>query len=271
MATSTLRAQTPAVLYHHFRRPMPYSIMQNLQSRQREIILCGKKAGAQSDVLLLLEHQPVYTLGKRRTEMSDEEVERLRRLGAEIVKTERGGLITFHGPGQLVGYPILDLNGRNEGMPSLGMECQLPTRTYVHLISTFLYDLLRSLPTPVHTIPPSTEDNVGLFVTPTSKIASIGIQLQRRITSHGFALNVSSDVEPWFRNIVACGLEGVSATSISREAGREVRVEDIVPTALTEFERTFGRRMLPLVDNAEEEIVELVRETEQRADVMTSS
>ncbi|KDN51298.1 lipoyltransferase [Tilletiaria anomala UBC 951] len=174
---------------------------------------------ATTDIFLLLQHSPVFTEGRRGGEYAqtpEEEAaiaKRFAEIGADYHVTKRGGLITFHGPGQLVGYPILDLSVMN-----------LSTRCYVDKIQTSISNLLHSSPYNLATVPPP-EDHTGVWVDTSHKITSIGIQVRHRITSHGFALNVEADVLKWFGWIVACGIKGKGMTCIQREIALRVQRE----------------------------------------------
>ncbi|KAF9166914.1 hypothetical protein DFQ26_006441 [Actinomortierella ambigua] len=156
-----------------------------------------------NDVLLLVEHTPVYTNGRRNRgnkAVSPEEVQRLQSLGADYVETLRGGEITYHGPGQLVAYPILDIK-----------QADLSVRCYVSYLEKAIIATSASLG-----ITAKTTEHTGVWVTDTKKLAAIGVHVQRYITSHGLALNCSTDLR-FFNNIVACGLTGKQTTSITKE------------------------------------------------------
>lgn len=158
-------------------------------------------AGELPHTLLLLEHPPVYTFGKRGGEsllLRPPDV--LRRAGAEIVPTDRGGLVTFHGPGQLVGYPILHL-------PSLGLGL---TDYIARLLESMVFALGQLGLTAAASM-----ERPGIWIKE-RKIGAVGVRLRDGGTYHGFALNVSTDLR-WFDNIVACGLHGVETTSLARE------------------------------------------------------
>jgi len=174
---------------------------------------------AGDDVLLLLEHPPVYTLGRAADP---------RFLGAAagggvpIVQTSRGGQVTYHGPGQLVGYPILDLRAH---------RCDV--RWYVQQLEAVLVDALGLLGV-------AGERRLGApgVWTRAGKVASIGIAIRRWVTWHGFALNVDVDLAA-FERITPCGLEGVTMTSLATE-GVRVGVEDVATVVRDEFVRVFG-------------------------------
>ena len=175
------------------------------------------------DVLLLLEHNPVVTLG--RTTRGEH---LLRSEGIDVVEVERGGDVTFHGPGQLVGYPILDLNGYR---PDL--------HWYLRTLEQALIDALGVLAIPADRNPGLT----GVW-TRGRKIASIGIHVKQWVTWHGFALNVTTDLAS-FDRIVPCGIPGVVMTSVARErdgAGTPDAAlwEETVRAVVRGFESAFG-------------------------------
>lgn len=171
--------------------------------------------------MLLLQHSPVYTVGLRSKEYTADEEARLRSLGADFVRSNRGGLITFHGPGQLTVYPILHLPHMSRTL-----------KWYVCALERSVIRACRTLGVETHTSP-----YTGVWVSDTSKICAIGIQ-GRRVTTHGLALNCNTDLS-WFERIVPCGLEGKDVTSLSRELGRLVTVEEVVPTFLEAFKEVF--------------------------------
>lgn len=168
---------------------------------QRELRLARIDGTLASDTLLLVEHDPVYTLGRGTLASSlPIPVEALRARGADVVEIERGGDVTWHGPGQLVGYPIMHLSRHREDL-----------HWYLRAIEQSLIDALESLGLPGERIPGKT----GVW-TRGRKIASIGIHVKQWVTLHGFALNVEPDLS-WFETIVPCGIAGVVMTSVERE------------------------------------------------------
>lgn len=174
---------------------------------------------AHQDYLLLQEHTPVYTEGRRKGAKNaignDEEGKRLRALGADYIVAQRGGLITFHGPGQIVGYPILDIARMKN----------LSTRCYVDKMQTCFRDLLQDR-FQIQTVPPP-DEATGVWTDEMHKILSIGIQVRQRITSHGFALNVKAQpLLSWFKQIVACGIVGKHMTSVERQLALNIRQEE---------------------------------------------
>lgn len=170
---------------------------------QRRLRLARLDGTLPHDLLLLVEHAPVYTLGRgTRATSLPESLEALRAHGAEVVEIERGGDVTWHGPGQLVGYPILHLAQHREDL-----------HWYLRTLEQALIDSLASLGLAAGREPGKT----GVW-TGGRKIASIGIHVKQWVTLHGFALNVEPDLA-WFRHIVPCGLDGVDMTSVARELG----------------------------------------------------
>ncbi|MFG2245606.1 lipoyl(octanoyl) transferase LipB [Spirillospora sp. NPDC048823] len=162
------------------------------------------------DTVLLLEHQPVYTAGKR-TEPLDRP---FGDPGAPVIDVDRGGKITWHGPGQLTGYPIVRLPDPKDVVG------------YVRLLERMMMDVCVELGLETATV----EGASGLWVpgAPNRKIGSIGIRVARGVTMHGFMLNCDNDMG-WFDKIVPCGIRDVGSTSLSRELGRDVPVAEVVP------------------------------------------
>jgi lipoyl(octanoyl) transferase len=182
------------------------------------------------DTLILLEHPPVFTAGKRwdPTHMVWAE-EAMRAAGAEFHVVDRGGSVTFHGPGQLVGYPIVDLGP--------GRDVAAYVRRLEEMIiraggEAGIAGLGRS---PV---------NAGVWAD-ARKVCAIGVRVARaRVTLHGFALNCTTDLS-WYDAIVPCGLADHGVTSLSELAVRAVTVEEMVPRIVREFEALFSRQLRP--------------------------
>ena len=168
--------------------------------------------GSREDTLLLLEHEAVYTAG-RRTDPLERPLD-----GTPVVDVDRGGKITWHGPGQLVGYPILKL-----GEP-------IDVISYVRSIEEALIRACGEFG--VH--PARVDGRSGVWFCGSGgggqdrKVGAIGIRVSRGVTMHGFALNCDCDLS-WFDSIVPCGIRDAGVTSLSREAGRQVSVADMVP------------------------------------------
>ncbi len=179
--------------------------------------------GAIPDTVLLLEHPPVITLG-RRADPGELHVP----AGAEvdIVETDRGGKSTFHGPGQLVCYPILDLSRHGEDV-----------KRYCRDLEEALIRTLGSVGVEATRI----DGLTGIWLTPPPrKIASIGIHVAKWVTTHGYALNVDLDPAPFTQWITACGLEDTAFTTIARELGRPVAVDEVRRPAAAALEAVFG-------------------------------
>ena len=172
--------------------------------------------------MLLLEHPPVITLG-RRTEEGELHVPD----GAEveIVETDRGGKSTYHGPGQLVCYPILDLTRHGQDV-----------KRYCRDLETALVNTLGAVGVEATRI----EGLTGIWVeSPPRKIASIGVHITKWVTTHGYALNVDLDPAPFTDWITACGLADASFTTVARELGRSVSVDELRPHAAAALEDLF--------------------------------
>jgi lipoyl(octanoyl) transferase len=182
--------------------------------------------GAIPDTVILLEHTPVITLG-RRSEPGELHVPD----GAdvEIVETDRGGKSTYHGPGQLVCYPILDLRRHGQDV-----------KRYCRDLEEALIRTLEPLGIGATRI----EGLTGIWLEdPPRKIASIGIHISKWITTHGYALNVDLDLAPFTEWITACGLEDTAFTTVARELGRPVAVDDVRTHAPAALEDVFGLQL----------------------------
>ena len=169
-----------------------------------------------NEFLILVEHDHVYTLGKSAN--SNNILNKV----CEIIKTERGGDVTYHGPGQLVAYPIINLKKRKIGVKS-----------YVKKIEELIIQTLGDFG--LKTNIPFKETGVWIE---DRKIASIGIHVSRGVTMHGLAINVNSDLS-YFDNIISCGIEGVKMTSLDKELGKKNRMNDIKKSLITHFNQIF--------------------------------
>jgi lipoyl(octanoyl) transferase len=170
--------------------------------------------GSRPDTVLLLEHPPVVTVGRR---TGDGELHLPQGVDVEVVETNRGGRSTYHGPGQLVGYPILDLNRHGRDVKRY---CRDLEEAVIRTLTAFGVEGTRI------------DGLTGVWLTPPSrKIASIGVHISRWVTTHGYALNVDLDPAPFTSWITACGLEDAAFTTMARELGREVTVDDVRPAA----------------------------------------
>ncbi|KZO92547.1 hypothetical protein CALVIDRAFT_520082 [Calocera viscosa TUFC12733] len=270
----------PPVLYHIFRTPLPYLPTLALQNQIHAWQLTLRKSlppssSQQPDILLLLQHRPVYTAGRREIEGKEVEASKLTRLGADWVKSDRGGLTTFHGPGQLVGYPLWDI-GRMGVRHSPSHSRSLSARCFVDKLE----DTLRQYLLLTHSIPTlNPSPSPGLFLSPTLKLASLGISIRHRLTSHGFSLNVTPEPIAWFGQIVACGLPGVSAGCMTDELAKAgwtggefaLPVESVAQGVAEAFGNRFGRGMRPLTREGLEgleggrEVCDAIRGLEEEA------
>jgi lipoyl(octanoyl) transferase len=174
--------------------------------RQREVHE-AVVAGDAPDTVLLLEHPPVFTAG-RRTEPSERPFD-----GTPVIDVDRGGKITWHGPGQLVGYPIVRL------------PRPLDVVAYVRAMEQLLIDVCAELGVGATRV----EGRTGVWLRdPDRKLAAIGVRVRRVVAMHGFALNCDPDLT-WFDRIVPCGIADAGVTSLSRELGRDVTVAEVLP------------------------------------------
>jgi lipoate-protein ligase B len=195
-----------------------------LATQQRRVQECRDDGEAR---LLLLEHPPTYTLGARGNAanlLADEA--RLQEIDAVVRRTDRGGDITYHGPGQLVGYPILDLRQWHEG-----------PRWYVNSLEQVLIETLAEYGIDGRRV----QGRPGVWAGE-SKIAAIGVRVSRGITSHGFALNVDPDLG-YFSHIVPCGLPDVTVTSMARELGDAPAMARVLNSITAAFGRVFEIEM----------------------------
>jgi lipoate-protein ligase B len=196
--------------------PIDYRAAAELQ----EELIERKRAGF-PDVLLLLEHPPVFTLGR-----AGKEAHLLDPGDIPVVRTRRGGDVTYHGPGQLVAYPLVDLRSRQ----------RRAVHRYLARLEEATIDALAAFGLAAERRPPWTGVWLGR-----RKIASIGIAVSRGITCHGAALNVNVDLGP-FRRIVPCGLAWAEVTSMERELGRTVSLAEVKREWRSSFQRRFGYR-----------------------------
>jgi lipoyl(octanoyl) transferase len=186
-------------------------------------------AGELPDTILFLEHPPVITLG-RRAEPGELHVPP--DAVVEICETDRGGKSTFHGPGQLVCYPILDLKRHGQDVQRY---CRDLEEALIGTLDAFGLDARRI------------DGLTGIWLSPPPrKIASIGVHISRWITTHGYALNVDLDPAPFTQWITACGLEGAAFTTMARELGRPLRVDDVRDAAVSAFDEVFDLELTPL-------------------------
>lgn len=199
---------------------VPYDLALKLQ----QALLSARAEGLIPDVLLLLQHPPAFTLGRFRGE---EDIivpqEQLTREGIDVFHTTRGGSITYHGPGQLIGYPVVNLKEKGLGV-----------RQYIWSLEEVVIMFLHNIDIQGHRV----ADHRGVWVGD-KKICSVGVNVSRGISTHGFALNVNNDLR-YFQYIRPCGLAGEVMTSVSELSGRSIELETIVSNTIHCFSKVFG-------------------------------
>jgi lipoyl(octanoyl) transferase len=201
---------------------VPYADARGLQRK----IERARQRGEIPDVLLLLEHPPVYTKGRRST--ADElpmGEDWYRGHGIDVVDTDRGGRVTYHGPGQLVGYPIVSLRPYGDDV-----------HDYIRRMERVIVGSLADWGIEAEFV----EGLTGVWTPERRKIGSIGVHVSRGVTTHGFAINVNNDLEP-FEWIVPCGIEACRMTSVSRELGRPQDLDSFATAVRDRFGEIYGR------------------------------
>jgi lipoyl(octanoyl) transferase len=189
--------------------------------------VAARKVGAISDTLLLVEHPHVYTLGRNaRQEHVLATRDQLEALGVEVFDTDRGGDVTYHGPGQLVGYPVLDLS---EHRRDLAWYMRSLEEVLVGVAQEFGVQAGRQ------------RGAAGVWVQ-NEKLAAMGVHVSRWITSHGFALNVNTDLS-YFAGIVPCGLRDKGVTSLEKLLGRAIEMDYVAEQVVNHFGKVFGLQM----------------------------
>jgi lipoyl(octanoyl) transferase len=211
----------------------------------QERLVAERKAGTVGDTLLLLEHPPVITLGRNAKQQNIvASREELSRRSVELFECNRGGDVTYHGPGQLVGYPIFNI---------LQMQPKLGAVDFVRRLEEVLIRTCADFGIATHRVKGMT----GVWTDPVSgrpttndqrptteaKIAALGIHISRGVTSHGFALNVNTDLSH-FELIVPCGIADKPVTSIARELGREVSFDSVADAVTRQFGSVFNSQVL---------------------------
>jgi lipoyl(octanoyl) transferase len=200
---------------------LPYSEGLALQRR----VKAARQKDAVGDVLLLLEHHPVYTRGRRSTaEELPMGAQWYEMQGIEVLDTDRGGRVTYHGPGQLVAYPIVSLKAYGDDV-----------HEYVRGLERVAIAALAEHGVEAGTV----EGLTGIWVGE-RKVGSIGVHVSRGVTTHGLAINVNNDLQP-FEWVVPCGIEGCRVTSLSRELGAEQDLAAFAATVAARYGDVFGR------------------------------
>lgn len=198
----------------------PYNQALDLQHR----LVAARREGRIEDVFILLEHPPVITLGRRGDEgniVASREL--LARLGIEVHRVERGGDVTYHGPGQLLGYPILDLRGHRQDVG-----------WYMHSLEEVLIRALADFGIEAGRL----EGRIGVWVGD-KNIAALGARIEEWITYHGFALNVSPDLSH-FDLIIPCGYKGIGVTSMEEVLGEAPEMREVRRSVAQRFSEVFG-------------------------------
>jgi lipoyl(octanoyl) transferase len=193
----------------------------------------AKRAAAGEESLLLLEHDPVFTLGRN---ASEHDVlitpQRREELGIALRESDRGGKVTYHGPGQLVGYPILNLAPDRKDVKRFVRDLE---EVLIRSLAGFGIRAERS---------PVRERVTSVWVG-NDKIAAIGIHIARWVTTHGFALNVTNEPLPRFAGIVPCGITDGGVTTMERLLGRPVALAELLDPIRARFSDVFGREIIP--------------------------
>lgn len=235
---------------------LDYATALRLQLRLVEL----RKDGRVGDVLLLLEHSPVITLGRNANAANVvASPEQLAEHGVGIFECDRGGDVTFHGPGQLVGYPIFDLRGfpsADEKRGTLGVveyvrrleevlirtcaDFGIPTKRIAGLTGVWTAPNHGGPDAPVRAVERRSTESL---VPDEAKIAAIGVHISRGVTSHGFALNVNIDLS-YFNLIVPCGISSKPVASMARELGKEFLLQEVAHSISRNFGVVFGSQML---------------------------
>lgn len=201
---------------------VPYRPTWELQDELAE----QRRARRTGDRLLLLEHFPVYTIGRGGDETNMLATpERLRELGAELIRIDRGGDVTFHGPGQIVAYPIVELREA------------LDLRRYVRTLEAAIIATAARFGVTGARL----EGHPGIWVDGARKLAAIGVRVKRGVTTHGLALNVNTDLR-WFDEMIPCGIRGKTVTSLARELGHPVPMEAVEDELARQLAAHFGLR-----------------------------
>ena len=233
-----------------------YSTGLRLQQRLVEL----RKDGRIGDVLLLLEHTPVITLGRNAKAANIvASAEELAQRGVEVLECDRGGDVTFHGPGQLVGYPVFDLRGMTSGN---GQRKTLGAVEFVRRLEEVIIRTCADFGIPTKRVPGLTgvwtaTDHVGPDAlvraversstvqrcTDEAKIAALGVHISRAVTSHGFALNVNTDLD-YFNLIIPCGIDSKPVTSMAKELGKPIQLQDVAHAISRNFGVVFQSQML---------------------------
>ena len=197
-------------------------LQENLFNAQLEHLEANEPT---SNTLIFLQHDPVYTLGKS-GDLNNLKVP-IEETDAEFFKTNRGGDITYHGPGQLTGYPIFDLNSFNIGV-----------REYVEILEQCIIDCIAEYGLEGKRIDGASGVWLDAGTSTERKICAVGIKVSRGVCMHGFAFNINTDLS-YFENIIPCGLEDKGVTSLAKELGKKQDFVEVEKRLLKQFEQKF--------------------------------
>ncbi|GIW48228.1 MAG: octanoyltransferase [Deltaproteobacteria bacterium] len=215
------------IIRWEYKERVDYLVSLNTQRKLHREVVLGDFNGR--GFLLLVEHTPVITVGRFGNQgnilASKEEIEKK---GVRVYRIERGGDVTYHGPGQLVGYPIINLR-----------DFGLGVKTYVYLLEKTIMDALKDFGIEGYIV----EEYPGVWVGD-EKIAAIGIYVRNWVTMHGFALNVNTDLEH-FSFIVPCGIPDKGVTSMKKILGKEIPLRDVALSLIKWFEKNFRAKLVP--------------------------
>ena len=214
-----IEAQTDQILVQNIGQKS-YKAVWDLQKEMQQQRIKGEI----DDTLILVEHDPVYTLGKNANE---DHLLQSRDESIDVFNIERGGDITFHGPGQLVVYPILDLSNYKKSVS-----------WYMRTLEQVLIDTLIEF----KIIAQRNEGLTGVWVGD-EKIAALGVRISRWVTMHGFAFNINTDLS-YFENIIPCGIVGKNVTSLEQEIGRKVDIEKVKEQLKKNIELSFEMNLI---------------------------
>ena len=193
---------------------VPYMVAWDIQKKHH----AARLAGEIPDTLLLVEHPPVYTFGKNANKAN-----LLNPRDAEVIQSDRGGDITWHGPGQIVGYPIINLK---EHKPSVSWYMRTLEEMIIRTLANF------------NIISGRIKGLTGVWVVD-RKICALGVRLSRWVTMHGFALNIAPDLS-YFAGMIPCGISDKGVTSMAVELDRQISISEVAPVLVGTFQRTFG-------------------------------
>lgn len=228
---------------------MKYREALKIQEKLVSIIKTEVESGqpTASNTVIIVEHPAVYTTGIRTKDYTSQEETHLQSLGADFVRTNRGGLITFHGPGQLVAYPVLNL--RDFVPPKAARKAALGVKWYVNSLEETVINVCRGLGLEAQRSP-----HTGVWLGD-NKVCAMGVHSSNLVTSHGLAINCDMDMS-WFNNIVPCGIQDKGVTSLSLELDRPVGLDQVEELLRLEMKNTFGCNFVNVDDEFKKTVLE---------------